>query len=255
MKLPTPMIAFSMPILASMTEVFRSAHRAFAVDRRAEFEASRRRLGVTAERGFLQRTPNGDLAVVVFEVSDPTRLLTSAASSTAQLDADFRSYLLDVFGLDLTQMPATPPSEQVFDWHGGAAIDRTDIEKLIRRWTREAIAEGHLDVFNELLAPDALDRSGPAPALGVESFKARAAGVRAAFSDIQIVIDDLVVDGDTIAWRWTLTGVHVGSFAGLAPTDRRAALRGVNFQRIENGRVVEHWSMVDVFGALQALRS
>ena len=100
MKLPTPMIAFSMPILASMTEVFRSAHRAFAVDCRAEFEASRRRLGVTAERGFLQRTPNGDLAVVVFEVSDPTCLSTSAASSTAQLDADFRSYLLDVFGLD-----------------------------------------------------------------------------------------------------------------------------------------------------------
>jgi hypothetical protein len=102
------------------------------VDRRTEFEASRRRLGITAERGFLQRTPNGDLAVVVFDVIDPARMLAGTASSTEPLDADFRSYLLDVFGLDLTHVPTTPPSEQVFDWHGGVATDRTDIENLVK---------------------------------------------------------------------------------------------------------------------------
>ena len=90
---------------------------------------------------------------------------------------------------------------------------------------------------------------------GVESFKARAGAVRAAFADIEIMIDDLVVEGDSIAWRWALTGTHVGTFAGLAPTGRRASLRGVNFQRLKGDRVVEHWTLVDVFGATQALRS
>jgi predicted ester cyclase len=134
-------------------------------------------------------------------------------------------------------------------------MDRKDIEKLARRWTLEAIAGGRLDVFDELLVQDAVDRSGPAPTVGVESFKVRAAGVRAAFSDIQIVVDDLLVDGDAIAWRWTLTGTHVGPFAGLAPTARRVTLRGVNFQRLKDGRVAEHWTLVDVFGAMQALRA
>jgi steroid delta-isomerase-like uncharacterized protein len=134
-------------------------------------------------------------------------------------------------------------------------MDRTDIERLVRRWTQDAIAEGRLDVFDELLTTDAVDRSGPAPTMGVESFKARAAAVRSAFADIQIVLDDLVVEGEAIAWRWTLTGTHVGPFAGLAPTGRRATLRGVNFQRLKDGRVQEHWTLVDVFGALQALRS
>jgi hypothetical protein len=55
-------------------------------------------------------------------------------------------------------------------------------------------------------------------------------------------------------WRWTLTGTHEGVFAGLAPTGRRAILRGTNFQRVKNGKVVEHWTTVDVFGAMQALR-
>jgi predicted ester cyclase len=66
-------------------------------------------------------------------------------------------------------------------------------------------------------------------------------------------VDDLVVEGDSIAWRWTLTGKHVGPFAGLAATGKTAALRGVNFQRIANGRVAEHWTLVDAFGALRAL--
>lgn len=111
-----PVVAFSMPIVAGKTQAFRAAHERFVVDRRTEFEASRRRLGVTAERGFLQHTPSGDLAVVVFDVIDPARMLAGTARSTEPLDADFRRYLLEVFGLDLTQAPTAQPSEQVFDW-------------------------------------------------------------------------------------------------------------------------------------------
>jgi steroid delta-isomerase-like uncharacterized protein len=123
-------------------------------------------------------------------------------------------------------------------------MDRTDIEKFVQRWSQEAIAEGRLDVFDELLAGDVVDRSGPAPAVGAEAFKARARAVRTAFADIQVVVDDLLVEGSAIAWRWTLTGTHVGPFAGLAPTGRSATLRGVNFQRLEGNRVVEHWTIV-----------
>jgi hypothetical protein len=116
-----PTIAFTMPILPGKTDAFRSAHRRFAVERRAEFETSRRRLGITAERGFLQRTAQGDLAIVVFDVADPARMFGGTASSTEPLDADFRRYLFDVFGLDLTRAPAEAPSEQVFDWRGKPA--------------------------------------------------------------------------------------------------------------------------------------
>jgi predicted ester cyclase len=111
-----------------------------------------------------------------------------------------------------------------------------------------------LDTFDELLAEDALDRSGPAPSHGVEPFKARAAAVRAAFADIEIRVEDLLVDGEAIAWRWALTGTHVGTFAGVTATGRRLILRGVNFQRLKGDRVVDHWTMVDVLSATQALR-
>jgi steroid delta-isomerase-like uncharacterized protein len=133
-------------------------------------------------------------------------------------------------------------------------MDRHAIERLVQRWTR-AIAEGQLDVFDELLTDDVLDRSGATPSQGIGTFKVRAAAVRAAFAEIELVLEDLLVDGNAIAWRWALTGTHVGNFAGVAPTNRRIMLRGVNFQRLRGGRVAEHWTMVDVFGATQALRA
>jgi hypothetical protein len=115
-----PTIAFCVPISSGKTDVFRAAQRRFVVERRPEFQASRRRLGITAERGYLQQSPAGDLAVVVIDVADPLRFFTGAATSTEPLDVDFRSYLSSVFGLDLTRGPAAPPSEQVFDWTSDA---------------------------------------------------------------------------------------------------------------------------------------
>jgi hypothetical protein len=108
-------IAFTIPILPGKVEAFRSAQRRFAIDRAAEFAASRRRLGITREQGFVQRTPAEDVAVVVFETADPGRMLAGTATSPEPIDVDFRRYLLETFGLDVTRATA-PPSEQVFDW-------------------------------------------------------------------------------------------------------------------------------------------
>jgi steroid delta-isomerase-like uncharacterized protein len=132
-------------------------------------------------------------------------------------------------------------------------MDRLGIEKLVQRWMG-AIADGRLETFDEMLTEGVVDRSGPTPSTGTAPFKARAVAVRAAFADIEVTVEDLVVEGDAIAWRWALTGTHAGPFAGMAPTGRRITLRGVNFQRLQADRVAEHWTMVDVFGATQALR-
>ena len=36
-----------------------------------------------------------------------------------------------------------------------------------------------------------------------------------AFPDFQIVIDDLIAEGDEVAARWTFTGTHDGPFADI----------------------------------------
>jgi hypothetical protein len=111
-----PIIAFSIPIAADKAELFRNAHARFVTARREEFESSRRRLGITAEMGFLQHTPAGDVAVVIFDVGDPTHMFAGITTSSEPIDVDFRRYLKEVFGLDVVHGPVPPAPEQVFFW-------------------------------------------------------------------------------------------------------------------------------------------
>jgi steroid delta-isomerase-like uncharacterized protein len=131
---------------------------------------------------------------------------------------------------------------------------RAEIEALVRRWATEGVAEGREEVFDELLSDDVLDTSGATPTRGRDSFKARARMVSGALHERLVVVDGLVVDGAFIAWRWTLTGTHAATFLDVAPTGKRVTLCGVNFQRLRDGRVAEHWTLADLAGLARQLR-
>jgi predicted ester cyclase len=134
-------------------------------------------------------------------------------------------------------------------------MDRSQAEALAQRWADEGVAKGKVEVFDELVSADAVDHSGATDARGVEGFKVRTQAVHAAFTDIAVVVEDLLVDVDKIAWRWTLTGTHRGPFLGVSPTGRHVTLTGINIQRVANGVVVEHWSNADQFGLLRQVQA
>ena len=42
-----------------------------------------------------------------------------------------------------------------------------------------------------------------------------------------------------------ITGNHDGEFAGIAATGNTISLEGHDLLRVENGKIVEHWTMMD----------
>jgi len=115
-------------------------------------------------------------------------------------------------------------------------MERGAIQALVERWLFEAVARQKLQLFEELVAGDP------------EPFKRRAAALGAALAELEASLDELLVDGDKVAWRFRVSGVHVAELAGAAPSGRRVTLSGVNFQRLERGRVVAHWTQLDLTG-------
>lgn len=75
----------------------------------------------------------------------------------------------------------------------------------------------------------------------------------AAFPDARIDIAEAVGDARTIASRWTLSGTHRGTFNGIPPTERRVAIAGVDFSRIVDGKVAEHWAQFDLLTLMQQI--
>jgi steroid delta-isomerase-like uncharacterized protein len=54
-----------------------------------------------------------------------------------------------------------------------------------------------------------------------------------------------IVGRDSIAWEWTLTGTHTGTWGGIRPTRQRLQLKGVSLMRLREGRVAEVASYYD----------
>ena len=76
---------------------------------------------------------------------------------------------------------------------------------------------------------------------------------RVAFPDFHHTVEDLVAEGDKVVPRLTLRGTHQGDFQGLPPTGKQVTFSGINVMRLEDGKIVEHWSIGDTLGMLQQL--
>lgn len=74
-----------------------------------------------------------------------------------------------------------------------------------------------------------------------------------AFPDARITVDDSISEGDIVASRWTITGTHRGEFQGVPPTGRNVTINGVDFSRVVNGTIAEHWAQFDLLGLMQQI--
>ncbi|GLV58977.1 hypothetical protein KDH_58050 [Dictyobacter sp. S3.2.2.5] len=119
---------------------------------------------------------------------------------------------------------------------------------------REAINSGDFGIFDEVVAPDALDHD-PAPGQerGPAGFRSFFGELRTAFPDLHVSVEQLVADDEHVAFAYTVTGTHKGSFLGIAPTGRQVRARGVQLGKFASGKLVERWGSSDLLGILQQL--
>ena len=118
--------------------------------------------------------------------------------------------------------------------------------EVVRRVYDEVLNEGRLEILDELAAPDHVEHNPfPQQSQGVEGLKQRASMVRAAFNP-RFTIEHLIAGGDKVAVIWSNNGTHVGEWFGFAPTGKAVVTRGVDVHLLRDGRLVEHWDVVDV---------
>ncbi len=126
-------------------------------------------------------------------------------------------------------------------------------KNLIRRY-QEAYNSGKLDELDQILAPNLISHNHmPGAPTGLAGAKAVHQGLLAAFPDSRTTIEDLVTEGDRVVMRGTVTGTHRGAFMGAPPTGKSFKVTTMSVFRIANGKIVEHWGVVDGTGVMQQL--
>jgi len=131
-----------------------------------------------------------------------------------------------------------------------------EIKALERRWFEESNkgkAAG-MTVINELHATDYVFHSGTGKDIrGLKDYKQFMSETYRAFPDLHVTIDDMVVEGDKVAIRWTMTGTHKGEIEGISPTNKKITIRGISIERVVGGKFVETWERYDTLGFMQQL--
>jgi steroid delta-isomerase-like uncharacterized protein len=124
----------------------------------------------------------------------------------------------------------------------------------VRRYLDEAWNKGNVSVLDELMTPDYARYVGLSGAhLDREGQKQRIAGFHKAFGDLQLILDDMVAEGDKVTIRIRLTGTHRDTFMGIPATGKRITIAAIDILRLVDGKVVEHWGVMDTYGILQQL--
>jgi predicted ester cyclase len=126
-----------------------------------------------------------------------------------------------------------------------------ELKPMVRKIFDEAYNKGNLAVLDDLIAPNYLRHQPPMKDVqGLDAYKKFITDVRNAYSNLEMRLEEILVDGNKTVARITLNGKHTGRTPTLVapPTGKQIAMMGCAVSTWENGKVVEEWVYNDYMG-------
>lgn len=88
---------------------------------------------------------------------------------------------------------------------------------------------------------------------GIKDYKQAAEETFRDIPDNYSTIDDMIVEGDKVAMRLTMTGTYVGKVGVTCSTNKKVTISQIIIDRIAGGKFVEEWIRYDTYDFMQQL--
>jgi predicted ester cyclase len=103
-----------------------------------------------------------------------------------------------------------------------------DIHEIVEQYGQTWDVGAPPGLIDKVLAADVVDHNPqPGQAPGIEGMRNQITRYQAAFPDLHLSNDDIIISGERAALRWSATGTH-----------DTVQFIGIDILRIQNGRVV-----------------
>lgn len=134
-------------------------------------------------------------------------------------------------------------------------LPAADPARIVARWW-ERIDRGGVPDVSAYLGDDYVDHNPP-PVPGLSpgiagAWQAFPVALKA-FGPFHHEIPMSFAEGDKVVSRVIGVGVHSGEFLGIPPTGKEVRMSGIAIHRVKDGKMIEHWAMVDGLSLLQQL--
>ncbi|MHC5011352.1 MAG: ester cyclase [Planctomycetota bacterium] len=122
---------------------------------------------------------------------------------------------------------------------------------VVRRYIEDVVNTGDVSAIARFISPSYVEiHENEAYPMGIEGAREHVRGVRATYPDLHVTVEQQIAESDWVATRITAHGTHRGAWLGIRPTGKRIRITGVNIDRIEDGRIVEHGGAANLLGPL-----
>lgn len=128
-------------------------------------------------------------------------------------------------------------------------------KELVKRYNHDVIEQGNMEALTAMAHPGFINHSAQ-PGMdnglgGMIYFFSQM--LHPAFSGIKVTVLDMVAEGNRVATRKTITGIHTGNLMEITPTGKEVTISVIDIITVDNGQLTAHWGENNFMAVLQSL--
>ncbi len=119
----------------------------------------------------------------------------------------------------------------------------------------EIMKGSNMALIEEIMDPECVLRYPilPEPIVGIEAFKVMVKNNAITFTDFDGTIEELIVKGDRIWSRYTMSATNTGPLGDIPATGKKFHITGIGITHVKNGKILEDqtfWNVLDLYQQL-----
>ena len=118
---------------------------------------------------------------------------------------------------------------------------------VVRNYIERVINEEDWSAWPDLFG-DTVSFNGQT--MSMDDVKTMTAAFRSILPDFHMTVESQIAEGDTVATRVSISGTHQGDYMGIEATGKYVTFRGLTYDRIVDGKIIEMWHEMDIWGTL-----
>ena len=120
-------------------------------------------------------------------------------------------------------------------------MNKFDNKTIIRRYIEEIENTGDVSDIRDFISKDYVEvYEGNRYEIGIQGAKDHVLGVRRVFPDLKLTIENQISEGEWVVTIYSVTGTFMDEWFGMKPTGKPITFKGVNVDRIRDGKIIEH---------------
>ncbi|MDE0440760.1 MAG: ester cyclase [Gammaproteobacteria bacterium] len=111
-------------------------------------------------------------------------------------------------------------------------------EEVMRRYLTEVVAQGKLELIDELAAEDMVDHTQTIP--GRAGLAAHVKSFRERNRDVELTVERIIASEDEVVGIWTWRATHSTDMYGVPPLGGKLTVRVASIFRLRDGMLVDY---------------